>query len=399
MKKKLSVTKNEKVYSIAAMRFGSPSLNTQSKNLPAEKWKDIPGFEDEYELSNYGRLKSKDRWIDMGTYMCFRSGRIKKPVGANGFDLRMQLHKDKKRYYFSVGRFVYNLFVAQFNMDDHSFIVTRKNGDGLNCFYKNLQLRSISEVAKEGFAMGRRKSVFQLQIKPVTQYTLNGKKVRQFNSTKEAFKSTGINSEYINGAACTEDRTAGGFFWRYGKPHRHIDLSVYKIKSDFNKKSASAKKEETKRCYLYRSTEDMPGEKWKSVKGYEGAYEVSNYGRVKSLSRMRNYTSSLGTYASRWTRELLLKQSLRKSLNQYTGDLLKYLCISLKKEGKYKTFIVSRLVYQTFSAAKIILDKKAVIHKNGDNLDNHISNLRTSSLSEIYTESYRKKRRKSFFQK
>jgi hypothetical protein len=387
MKKKLSVTKNEKVHSIAAMRFGSPTLNTLPKNLPAEKWKDIPGFEDEYELSNYSRLKSKDRWIDMGTHMCFRSGRIKKPGGANGFDLRMQLHKDKKRYYFSVGRFVYNLFVAQFNMDDHSFIVTRKNGNGLNYFYKNLQLRSISEVAKEGFAMERRKSVFQLQIKPVTQYTLDGKKIKQYNSAKEAFKGTGINSEYINGAACTEDRTAGGFFWRYGKPQRHIDVSVYKIKSDFNKKNKSAKKGETKRCYLNRNTEDMPGEKWKPVKGYEEAYEISNYGRIKSLSRMRNYTSSLGTYASRWTRELILKQSLRKFVNQFTGDLLKYLCITLKKDGKYKTFIVSRLVYQTFSVSKILLDKKAVTHKNGDHLDNRIFNLATSSLSDIYRES------------
>src|SRR5579872_3846816 len=159
-----------------------PYQNLSLKNMKGERWKDIPGFEDEYQLSNYGRLKSRDRYVDYGKVDCFRPGRIKKlhlTVSARNrskVDLQMQLHKDGTRYRFSVVRYVYSLFVKAFDLEDHSFIITRKDGDILNCYYKNLALKSISEVAKDGYANNQRKSKFQLQAKPVTQYHPNGKK-------------------------------------------------------------------------------------------------------------------------------------------------------------------------------------------------------------------------------
>jgi len=207
-----------------------PYQNLLLKNIKRERWKDIPGFEDEYQLSNYGRLKSLDRWVDYGKYECFRPGRIKK-LKQNGdakFDLNMQLHKHGKRYSFSVARYVYHLFVAPFDPEDHSVIVTRKDGDILNCHYKNLVLRSISEVAKEGFATNRRKSQFQLQIKPVTQYDPNGKKIATFKSAKHAAAATDFSPAYISDAARTMERMAGGYYWRYGKPKLQIDVSGLK---------------------------------------------------------------------------------------------------------------------------------------------------------------------------
>uniref|UniRef100_UPI00349F20B6 NUMOD4 domain-containing protein n=1 Tax=uncultured Duncaniella sp. TaxID=2768039 RepID=UPI00349F20B6 len=38
-------------------------LYKQIANLPNEVWKDIPEFEDAYEVSSAGRVRSKDRYI------------------------------------------------------------------------------------------------------------------------------------------------------------------------------------------------------------------------------------------------------------------------------------------------------------------------------------------------
>lgn len=65
---------------------------------------------------------------------------------------------------------------------------------------------------------------------------------------------------------------------------------------------------------------------WKDVKGYEGKYQVSNYGRVKSLNYMRT------------GKERIMKPGINS-----TG----YRFIKLSN-GKKKTFRMCRLVYSTF---------------------------------------------------
>ena len=71
----------------------------------------------------------------------------------------------------------------------------------------------------------------------------------------------------------------------------------------------------------------MEEEIWKPIKDYEGLYEVSNLGRVKSL----NYR---GTG----------KEKILKNSECNNG----YLLIGLVKNGKLKTFYVHRLVAEAF---------------------------------------------------
>lgn len=72
--------------------------------------------------------------------------------------------------------------------------------------------------------------------------------------------------------------------------------------------------------------QDLEGEVWKPIKGYEGLYEVSNMGRVLSLSYMRT------------NKKNLIKQKNNKG----------YLSVVLSKKGKTKHFNVHRLVYEAF---------------------------------------------------
>lgn len=89
---------------------------------------------------------------------------------------------------------------------------------------------------------------------------------------------------------------------------------------------------------------------WKDVKGYEGKYQISNFGNVKSL----NYNNM--------KKEKLL--SFWKS---------KYLYVNLYKNNKGKSFQVHRLVAEAFIPNPDNLPE--VNHKDEDKLNNNVSNL------------------------
>lgn len=81
-------------------------------------------------------------------------------------------------------------------------------------------------------------------------------------------------------------------------------------------------------------------EEWRPVKGYEGYYEVSDLGRVRSLDRVV-YSSFKGTWKSR-----LVKGRILKALDN--GSAMGYLFVNLNKNGKTKEFYVHRLVADAF---------------------------------------------------
>jgi hypothetical protein len=119
---------------------------------------------------------------------------------------------------------VYYLFVAPFDLSDHSVIVRRKDNNKLNCHYLNLRLVYISEVAKQGFLNNIRKSKFQENIKPVSQYSLQGKCIKIFPSAKVAGEALSVPSTYINDAARTKIRHTADAYWPYGKATARINV-------------------------------------------------------------------------------------------------------------------------------------------------------------------------------
>lgn len=107
---------------------------------------------------------------------------------------------------------------------------------------------------------------------------------------------------------------------------------------------------------------------WMPIPSYEGYYEISNFGTVRSLDR--TITNTKGK-----------KQNFKgKHLKRVSTE--DGLCYSLSKNGKAETFNVARLTVAVFMAGKIDFGRKFIVkHKDGHNGNCQLSNLEVEYLN------------------
>ena len=121
-------------------------------------------------------------------------------------------------------------------------------------------------------------------------------------------------------------------------------------------------------------------ELWKDIEGFEGLYQISNYGRVKSLERERHFGNRI-----RLIPERILTPDKKKS-----GYLFYHLYLGGRKQ---KDFHAHRLVAQAFIPNP--LWKKDVNHKDGNKSNNYVENLEWATRSENILHSYHVLNRKA----
>lgn len=108
-------------------------------------------------------------------------------------------------------------------------------------------------------------------------------------------------------------------------------------------------------------------ELWRPVPGYEGAYAVSNRGRVRSITRkVRCCGGGLRTVTER---------VLSHYLNEHG-----YPCVALRRDGGLKTYSIHRLVARAFLGEPS--SRQVVRHLNGNPSDNRLLNLRWGTYAE-----------------
>lgn len=81
-----------------------------------EKWKPVtkPGFESTYEVSNLGRVRSKDRWIRVAGHMTFRRGKVLRPcINRNNGYYYIVLSRPGVQEEFTVHRLVANAWLPR----------------------------------------------------------------------------------------------------------------------------------------------------------------------------------------------------------------------------------------------------------------------------------------------
>lgn len=117
-------------------------------------------------------------------------------------------------------------------------------------------------------------------------------------------------------------------------------------------------------------------ELWKSVVGYEGLYEVSNLGRIKSLARQETFTSALGKIVKRSRKGRIIIQSESKGYSRA------HMC----KNGIVKIALVHRMVGVAFIPNPN--NYPEINHKNGIRSDNRVENLEWCSKSQNIRHCY-----------
>ena len=100
-------------------------------------------------------------------------------------------------------------------------------------------------------------------------------------------------------------------------------------------------------------------EVWKDIEGYEGKYQVSNLGRVKSLARVTYYRH--------------MKRVEKENIMCPQKGRGKYKLITLSKNGTQHMFQVHRIVYETFNGP--IPEGMQVNHIDENPSNNMLDNL------------------------
>ena len=121
-------------------------------------------------------------------------------------------------------------------------------------------------------------------------------------------------------------------------------------------------------------------EVWKDIIGYEGLYQVSNHGRVKSL--YREFWSGKGYHILNKYPEKIMKTLINRGGYEY---------VVLCKDSIAKKIKVHRLVAQSFIPNPD--NKPQVDHINTIRYDNHVENLRWATKSENGLNPITRKRR------
>jgi hypothetical protein len=122
-----------------------------------------------------------------------------------------------------------------------------------------------------------------------------------------------------------------------------------------------------------------PTETWLPIEGYEGIYEVSDLGNVRSLDRVIPM-GKLGKNSKKVKGRVLSQFCVPKRTNR----------ITFTRSYKTETFYVCNLVYEAFCGP--VPKGHRVVHKNDDIRDNSLKNL---ELKEYVNEELEIKRRRN----
>ncbi len=113
---------------------------------------------------------------------------------------------------------------------------------------------------------------------------------------------------------------------------------------------------------------------WKDVKGFEGSYQVSNLGRIRSIDRTI-------THINRWGKMCCFRIPgiiMKKSISAFGYERIQL------KDRKYH---VHRLILTSFIG--INKDKKFTNHKNGIKTDNRLINIEWITASDNLKHAYK----------
>ena len=183
------------------------------KNI--EIWKDIDGFDNIYQVSNLGKVRSKDRIVvawnnTKNDYSSKRiKGKILKQSIRNGY---YSVTLTKERISCSVHRLLATTFIDN---QENKETVNHKDGNKLNNHLSNIEWATYKENTQHAIQTHLKKNSYN--DKKVFMNTLDGEKIREFESLTKAaiFLGDSNKKKHICSVCKGKRNTAYGYKWNY----------------------------------------------------------------------------------------------------------------------------------------------------------------------------------------
>lgn len=179
-----------------------------------EVWKDIPDYEDLYQVSNMGRIRAFAKLLDSGAVkQRFSPMRIIKPVVQHSGYAHVGLWRKQTCKQVRVHRLVASAFCLNDDPENKTQI-NHLNENKLDNRAENLAWVTAKENTNYGGAIARR--VYGRE-KAVSCFSLSGEFLRTFKSMAEANTFFHVSRKAGHIAACCrgKQKTAYGFKWSY----------------------------------------------------------------------------------------------------------------------------------------------------------------------------------------
>lgn len=178
-------------------------------------WKEVPGYEGLYLVSDDGRIYSLPRVVSNGRGEYVRDGRVLRP-GLRGKDGIMyacvDLSDGASIIRKSVHRIVAEAFVTNPNPAEYD-VINHIDHNTLNNCAENLEWCTQQYNNEYG------------HNKPVKQISLEGEVIAEYKNITYASEITNIGRRAINNALTGWSQTAGGYIWKYANKEGSEDLS------------------------------------------------------------------------------------------------------------------------------------------------------------------------------
>jgi len=197
------------------------------KNIE-EIWKDIEGFDNLYQISNCGRVRSLDRIAHNGQRI---KGKILKTnLNKCGY-YTVNLYKNKKMKTCTIHRLVANSFIPN---PDNLPCVNHKNEDKKNNYDFNLEWCTVkynniygTRIQKVISNTDYKKAGLKISVK-LNQYDKSGKFIKKWDGARIAERELNIDHSHIAKCCKGKKKTAGGYIWRYENDDNEMVLNDYK---------------------------------------------------------------------------------------------------------------------------------------------------------------------------
>ena len=176
-----------------------------------EIWKDIPGYEGLYQVSNLGRVKSLERYKDNNSGLVKMPEKIMQGGIRNGYVL-VYLTKDGKRKTFSAHRLVAQAFIPN---PEQKPTINHINGNKQDNRVENLEWNTDKENINHAVKTGLWDHKNNKNSIPVAQYDADMNLINIYPSMMEAERQTGIPNRNIALCCRGKHKRIGGYIWKY----------------------------------------------------------------------------------------------------------------------------------------------------------------------------------------